>query len=210
MELRQSLDILRRRWWIVVAVPLLIALIAGALALARPARYGVGMRLLVTRDTASASTAGRTADGEDTTAQDLPAILQSAALRHDLAQALAQQGQPIDPAALAGSISATTSEHTVAVMITQAQPERAISIARALITVLQAYGLRYWGDPSATTDRPGLHIGVLDPPEQATRLNGPRSIALEVGLRAAAGLGAAIGLAWMLDALARRRTRIAS
>ena len=206
MELRLYLDILRRHWRIVLAVPVLIALISGATALARPARYAVQMRLLVTRDMSDASAVGRTAAGEDTTAQDLPAILKSAAFRRDLAQALAQHGQPLDEATLLDMISATTSEHEVVAMVAGTLPEQALAVAKALIEVLQTQGLRYWGDPNATAEHPGLNVGVLDPPEQAVRLNGPRSVVLEVGLRALAGLGAAIGLVFALDFLERRKT----
>ena len=49
MELYLYLDILRRRWPIVVAVPLLVALIRLAVAATQPPRYGATARLLVTR-----------------------------------------------------------------------------------------------------------------------------------------------------------------
>jgi protein tyrosine kinase modulator len=205
MELRLYLDILRRHWRIVLAVPVLIALISGAVALARPARYAVQMRLLITRDMNNASAVGRTAAGEDTTAQDLPAILKSTAFRRDLAQALAQRGQPTDEARLINMISATTSEHEVVATVADTLPEQALVVANALIEVLQTKGLRYWGDSSATSEHPGLHVGVLDPPEQVVHLGGPRSLVLEVGLRTLAGLGAAIGLVFMLDFLERRK-----
>src|SRR5690349_14413585 len=102
MELHLYIDILRRHWRIVLAVPLLVALLSLAVALSRPPIYGVQSRLLVTRDNANTSAAGRTAAGEDTTAEDLPAILDSAIFRHDLAQALAQRGQPVDERSLVG------------------------------------------------------------------------------------------------------------
>src|SRR5690349_1838710 len=154
MEQRLYLDILRRHWRIVLAVPLLIALISGAVALTRPARYGVQARLLVTRDNANTSAAGRTVAGEDTTAEDLPAILNSATFRHDLAQALAQRGQPIGEASLIGTISASANLEEVSVTVADASPERAMAIASQLIVVLQNQGLRYWGDPNVTPQQP--------------------------------------------------------
>ena len=199
MELYLYLAILRRHWWIVLAVPLLVALLSGAAALAWPARYGVQTRLLITRDPYTASAVGRTVEGEDTTAEDLPAILNSASFRHDLAQALARHGQPVDEASLVGMISASVNLEEVVTTVADESPERAMAVANELIVVLQTQGLRYWGDSSATPQRPGLHVGVLDPPAQAVRLNGPRSFALEVTLRTLAGLGAAIGLAFLLD-----------
>lgn len=205
MELGPYLNILRRHWWMIVALPLLVALVSTAVALAQPARYGVLVRLLITRDPGHSGVAGRTADGEDTTAQDVPAIVQSAAFRADLAQELARRGTPADPAALAGAISAATSEHTVALTVADVQPDRAIKIAQALIAVLQTQGLRYWGDPSAAAGNASLLVGVLDPPTQAMRLNGPRALGLEVGLRTLAGIGAGFGLATGLDFYQRRK-----
>ena len=49
MELRLYLSILRRRWWILVALPLLVAVISGVAAVRQPARYGTTVRLLITR-----------------------------------------------------------------------------------------------------------------------------------------------------------------
>jgi hypothetical protein len=165
------------------------------------------MRLLVTRDTKDASAVGRTAAGEDTTAQDLPAILKSAAFRRDLALALAQRGQPVDEAALIDMISATTSEHEVVATIAGSLPDQLVVVATAVVEVLQSRGLLYWGDPTATREHPGLQVGVLDPPGQARRVNGLRSIVLEVGLRTLAGLGAAIGLVFLIDYLERRKAK---
>jgi hypothetical protein len=207
MERELYLGILRRYWWLVVAVPLLTALIATAAALGRPPRYGATARLLITRDPSSPGAAGRTAAGEDTTAQDLPAILSSAAFRHDLAAELARRGQPIGEADLAGAISASTSEHAVAIVVASGQPGQATAIAQALIEVLRAGGMRYWGDASATPAQPGLLVGVLDPPGQAVRLDSLRSLALEIGLRTLASLGAAAGLAFVLYYIRRRSRR---
>ena len=63
MELQLYLDILRRHWLLVLAVPLLVALLSLAVALSRPPIFGVQARLLVTRDNADTSAAGRTAAG---------------------------------------------------------------------------------------------------------------------------------------------------
>src|SRR4051794_17245184 len=106
MDLRLYLHILRRRWWLVVALPLLVALLSGAVALARPARYGTTARLLVTRSAVvDGSSAGLTDEGEDKTSLDLPAIVSGAPFRHDLAEALARNGRPVDEATLASAIT---------------------------------------------------------------------------------------------------------
>ncbi len=69
MEFYLYLDILRRRWPIVVAAPLLVALISLLVALMQPPRYGATASLLVTRPPLG------NLDAEDTLAYDLPAIV---------------------------------------------------------------------------------------------------------------------------------------
>jgi len=205
MELRLYLAILRRRWPLVVAVPLLVALISGGAALARAPRYGTATRLLVTRGAAAGSTAGLTDLREDKTAQDLPAIVSGAAFRQDLAAELAGRGQPIDQAALAGAIRAGNQEHVVTIAFEGANPAATTAIAEATIDLVRRNGLRYWGDPSATPERPGLDVAVLDPPGTPARLNGPRAMAQEVALRALLGLIAAAGAAFVLHYLSEHR-----
>lgn len=96
MELQHYLAILRRRWRLVAAVPLLAALFSLALALMRPPVYGLTARLLVTRGGApEGSTAGLTAELEDKTAQDLPAIVGGAPFAQDVARELAARGRPL-------------------------------------------------------------------------------------------------------------------
>lgn len=201
MELRQYLNILRRRWRMLVLLPLLVALVSTAAALARPARYVTSIRLLVTRAAGAPGVAGLSDRGEDTTAQDLPAIVQSSTFRADLAAELARRGQPIEPAALVGTLAAGFSEHTVGIMIQAATPAAASTIAEATLALLREQGLKYWGIANSAKGEPGLNIGLLDPPAPPTRLNGPRAIALDVGLRTLLGLGAAAGLALLLHRL---------
>src|SRR5689334_17728394 len=106
MELRLYLHILRRRWWILVALPLLVAVISGVVAARQPARYGTTVRLLITRGTiAGDDAAGLTDQGEDKTALDLPAIISGTTFREDLARELTSAGHPIDAAALAGALN---------------------------------------------------------------------------------------------------------
>jgi hypothetical protein len=202
MELRLYLAILRRRWWVVVVIPLLIALVSGVVAISRPARYGLTARLLVTRGLAAdGSTAGLTNQGEDKTAQDLPAIVSGAPFARDLTQELARRGSPLDAAALAGAIRASNQDHVVFIAVEAPRPEQAVAIAQAAVALIQSNGLRYWGDPRATPERPGLNVAALDLPAEATLLNGPRAIAQEVAVRALLALIAGVGLVFGLHYL---------
>jgi capsular polysaccharide biosynthesis protein len=205
MELRLYLDILRHRWWILVALPLLVAGISGVAAASQPARYGTTVRLLITRGPiAGDNAAGLTDQGEDKTALDLPAIISGAPFRSDLARELTRQGHPIDAAALAGALNGIRQDNVVTIAISAARPEDAVAIGPAMVALLKANGLRYWGDQGAMPGAPGLNVGVLDLPEQAALLNGPRAIAIDVALRALLALIAAVGLAFGLHYLERR------
>jgi len=86
-------------------------------------------------------------------------------------------------AELGGALKADRQEHVVTVAIEAARAEDAVAIGQALVALIKANGLRYWGDSRATPDQPGLNVGVLDLPEQATLLNGPRAIAIDTALR---------------------------
>jgi capsular polysaccharide biosynthesis protein len=199
MELRLYLAILRRRWWILAALPLLVAAISGLAAARQPARYGTTARLLITRGPiAGDNAAGLTDQGEDKTALDLPAIISGAPFRDDLARELARQGNPIDPAELAGALNGIRQDNVVTVAISAARPADAVAIGPAMVALLKANGLRYWGDPRAAPGASGLNVGVLDLPDQAVLLNGPRAIAIDIALRALLALIVAVGLAFGL------------
>ena len=211
MELRLYLAILRRRWWLLVALPLLVAAISGVAAASQPARYGTTVRLLITRgEIPSDDTAGLTDQGEDKTALDLPAIISGTTFRGDLARELTRQGNQIDQAALAGALNGIRQDNVVTVAISAARPEDAVAIGPALVALLKANGLRYWGDPRAVLGVAGLNVGVLDLPDQAALLNGPRAIAIDVALRALLALLAAVGLALGLHYLENARAHLSS
>jgi capsular polysaccharide biosynthesis protein len=205
MELRLYLDILRRRWWLLAVLPLLVALVSAAAAASRPARYGTTVRLLITRGPIGGDgAAGLTDQGEDKTALDLPAIVSGTTFRSDLARELARQGRPIGEQELAGALSGVRQENVVAIAVEAARQEDAVAIGQAMVALLKTNGLRYWGDPRATAESPGLNVGVLDLPDQAALLNGPRAIAIDVALRALLALVVAIGVAFALHYLGKR------
>lgn len=207
MELRLYLAILRRRWWMLVALPLLVAAISGLAAASQPARYGTTVRLLITRgQTAGDDAAGLTDQGEDTTALDLPAIISGATFRSDLVRELTRQGHPIDAAALVGALNGIRQDNLVTIAVAAAQPTDAVAIGPAMVALLKANGLRYWGAARAVPGAPGLNVGVLDLPNQATLLNGPRAVAINMALRALLALIVAVGLAFGLHYLGQRQT----
>jgi capsular polysaccharide biosynthesis protein len=199
MEFYLYLDIIRRRWPIVVAVPLLVALISLAAALMQPPRYGATARLLVTRPGAA------TVDAEDTLAYDLPAIVGGAPFAADVAAELARRGRPLEQALVAQALHGENQKHVVYLSATTAGPAEAVAIVQAAVDLVRTNGLRYWGDTSVIPERPGVNVAVLDLPGEAVLLNGPRAIALEVALRALLSLLAGVGAAFALHYLDDRR-----
>src|SRR5262245_13860458 len=199
MELYLYLDILRRRWPIVAALPLLVALISLVAALAQPPRYGATARLLVTRPGAT------TVDAEDTLAYDLPAIVGGQPFAADVVAELAHRGRPLDQALVAQALHAENQKHVVYLSASTANPADAVAIAQVAVDLVQSNGLKYWGDPNATLEHPGILVAVLDQPAEAALLNGPRAIALEVALRAFLGLIVGVGAAFTLHYLGDHR-----
>jgi capsular polysaccharide biosynthesis protein len=199
MELRLYLEILRRRWPLVVGVPLLVALLSLGFAVMQPPRYGATARLLVTRP------GSVTVDVEDTLAYDLPAIVGGEPFALQVTQELARRGYALDPAVVERSLHGENQKHVVSLSATTSNPADAVAIVVAAVALIKTNGLRYWGDPDVTPARPGIDITVLSLPAQAVLLNGPRAIAQEVGLRALLGLTAAVGAAFALHYLDQGR-----
>ncbi|MFL5805478.1 MAG: YveK family protein [Roseiflexaceae bacterium] len=195
MELYLYLDILRRRWPIVVAVPLLVALISLAVAATQPPRYGATARLLVTRPLFG------NIDGEDTLAYDLPAIAGGKPFAQDVAAELARRGRPLDTALVEQALHAENQRHVVYLSASTGDPADAVAIVQAAVDLIKTNGRRYWDDSNATPEYPGAAVAVLELPAAAAQLNGPRAIALDVALRALLGLIAGIAAAFALHYL---------
>jgi capsular polysaccharide biosynthesis protein len=199
MELYLYLDILRRRWPIVAAVPLLVALLSVAVAATQPPRYGVTARLLVTLPLIG------NIDAEDTLAYDLPAIAGGKPFAQDVAAELARRGRPLDTALVEQALHAENQRHVVYLSASTADPADAVAIVQAAVDLIKTNGRRYWGDSNATPEHPSAAVAVLDLPDAAALLNGPRAIALNVALRALLGLIAGIAAAFALHYLGDRR-----
>lgn len=196
MNLFDYWNILRRRWLLVLGLPLLVALISLAVGLTRTPRYESSARVIATRGVADEnSTAGMTWAREDTVAQDLPTIISSAAFARDVAAELQRQGSALDEAAVAGSLHGANDGKIVTITAAATRPEDAQAIAQAAINMLQANGLRYWGDPTWSPEEPGVNIGPLDPAGAARAVPTRRQIFEDALLRAAVGLIVGVGLA---------------
>lgn len=205
MTLYKLATSLRRRWLLVLTIPLLVALLSLGWQLTRPPRYESSARLIVTRGvTDPNSTAGITWAREDTVAQDLPTIISSAAFAQDVAAEINRRGIALDAGQLMGALRSANDGKIVTITATTGQPEAAPQIIDVAISELQQNGLRYWGDPTWTPQTPGVNIGPLDPPSAAVAVPSRREIAIDAALRAIVGLVVAIAIALGLEVLERR------
>lgn len=204
MFLREYLAILRRFWMLVLALPLLVGGVSLALALRQPAVYQATARLLVTQGPPSSAAEPLPAVADEATwatteyiLDDLPFVLQSAAFADDVAATLDAEGYGVDPATVRGAFAVEVTHRAVYLVATAASPDMALALARGAITTLQEGGLRYWGRaPSG-----GLEVAVLDPPVAAAPVGGLRSLLFDVGARAVLALAAAVGIAFLFNAL---------
>ncbi|HEU4327194.1 MAG TPA: Wzz/FepE/Etk N-terminal domain-containing protein [Roseiflexaceae bacterium] len=200
MEIYHYFTIVRRRWPIVVVLPLLAGLLALAAALLQPPAYAASARVLVHRATAiEARAADPTVRVDDTVTDDLPAILRGEQLAREVSEELARRGHTLEPAAVQASLSGEIDNRSVLLSARAGDPDTALAVLQTTIDLLRANGLRYWGARTEPQES-GITLALLESPS-ATQLNGTRAVALSVGLRTLAGLGAGVGLAFLLHYL---------
>jgi len=199
MQLRAYITILRRFWPLLLFLPLLTGGLSAVLALSRPPTYQVVTRLLVTQAPLPGATDASLADLADGATwasseyilDDLPAVLTSSSFAADLLPQLTAAGHRLDLAAIRTGLQVEVSHRSVTLRATAATAEAAVALVETAVTVLRQGGLRYWG----RTPAGGLWVAELDPPGAAIRLDGPRTLMSEVGVRTALALAAAIGIA---------------
>lgn len=199
MQLRAYITILRRFWPLLLLLPLLTGGLSTLLVMNRPPTYQAITRLLVTQAPLPGATDASLADLADGATwanseyilDDLPAVITSRSFAADVLPQLAATGQSLDLAAIRAGLRVEVSHRSVTLSATATTAEAAVALAQTAVTVLRQGGLRYWG----RTPAGGLWVAELDPPGVAIRLDGPRTLISEVGLRIALALAAAIGIA---------------
>jgi capsular polysaccharide biosynthesis protein len=203
MQLREYLSILRRYWPLVALLPLLAGGLSLAVALRRPPAYQAAAKLLVTqapseRDaTLPSLDDGATWTTTEYILDDLPHVLQSVAFAEDVHAAMAAEGYPIEIVAIQTGLRPEVTHRAVYLVATAAAPDTAAALLRNAVAALSAGGLKYWGRAPAG----GLEVAVLDPPSAAAPVGGLRDLVIDVGARVALALAAAVGLAFLLNAL---------
>lgn len=210
MQLWYYLAIVRRFWWLVLFLPLAVGALSLAVALAQPPAYVAAARLMVTQ-TPFAPDATATLpdvnlnyswDSSEFILDDLPQVIASAVFAADVATELQARGVTVAPSVVQAGLSAEIFHRSVSLRAVAGDPDTALAIASAAISVLREHGLQYWGRDLAGA--PGLSVAVLDPPAAAQASGGLRDVAQDVVLRSGLAFALAVGLAFLLHYLDNR------
>jgi capsular polysaccharide biosynthesis protein len=203
MQLREYAAIMRRFWPLIVILPLLVAGLSAISALRQPTRYAASARVMITQAPLALPPDSAFPDfnlqnswaSSSYIVDDMPQIATGLALAEDISAILAEQGYTISPEEVRAGMSAGVVHRAITLNASAADPVLPPAMLRGAISALQRNGLTYWGRSSAPD--PGLSVAVLDPPGAAAPLNTTRGLLLDVGLRSALALAAAVGLAFL-------------
>ncbi len=189
MELRQVLVVLRRRWWLVVGLPLVV--FAGTLVQSANQPYTATVQavVLIPGDT---ETTGNAERPELMVLDDGPTLVTSPAFAGLVKERLGSGSiaQRLDADDVQGALSAERYSRTLTIQATRADPDEALAIGRAVANVLPDAVNRYLvaaGAQPATVE-------ILRRPTEAVRDLTSRGLILIVqtlvALVAGAGLAA--------------------
>lgn len=197
MELRTYWKILIRRWWLVVAPVLVVALYVAATYTSPSPVYQVMMRFA-----AGTSPAGLSLDydrhhswlASEYIANGLANIAETGAFAQAVAARLADTGLEIAPGTIQPAIVTDNARSILVVYLAWPDAEQIVAIAEAIAAELTGNGAAYF--PQLEDVEPAVRLldapaPVPLPPGLRTQLMGP---AIKIGL--AAGIGVALALLW--------------
>ncbi len=205
MELREHWEIVRRRWWL----PLALALLVGALSAvqmrlweARPPLYSASMRLLV--GVLPAAEADATAYDpryygwltSEYLVDDFTEVVRSALFAQQVSERLAEQAITVPPGAIQGS-AATGSLHRILTLgFTWPDAAQLEAIAAAAAAELSEDAADYFQQLGTA----GAGVTLIDGPSVGAVGPGLRE-QLELPLRVLLALLVGLGLVYLLDYL---------
>ncbi len=200
MELRQYWEIAARRWQLIVVVTGL-TFVASALMLAfGPTYYKGELRLVVSVEPEPTQGSNYLYDPRyyswltsEYLVDDLGEVIRSEAFAREVS---ARLNQSVPPDAIRRDLSTKKTHRILAVTITTSDPKQSLDIATALKDVIEAKADNYFLQLS-TGD---AMVEIIDGP-RVDREMGRMRLALELGLRTAVGLLAAVALAFLLHYL---------
>ena len=206
MELRRYAAILRRAWWIVLGVPLLVLLASLPGFGPDPERYRVVTKFAVTQGDPTTSDTLMPAfntyhswQSSQYIIDDLPPIINSRAFAELVAAQTPPDQSALDPATVQAALTVEREHRIMSLIVDAPAAEQAQQIAQTSLDVLQAQGLALWNRSSPG----GLSIRVLQTPTQVEALRRWPQPVTRLALRFMLGLVAGIGLAFLRHYLDR-------
>lgn len=217
MELRHYFGILRRSWPLVLGLPLLVALLTIGLWFVLPHRYGVIVQMLVTQQPFATNEPVVTLPdynnfnswaASEYVVDDILQLVETPVFATDIAAWINQQrGLSLDVEDVSAGLSAERQHRTISLSAEADRPEHATLIAQGAVAMLQTKGLQYWAREGQ------LDVSVLSNPDEAERVDGLSTLALNVVIRTLLAGLLAVGLAFLrhyLDQTLRQRGDVES
>lgn len=199
MELREYWGILTRRWHWVAVVTALTFIASAAMVMVGPNPYKAEVRLVV-----SVKPEPRQGDyyqydkyytwlTSEYLVDDFGEVIKSDAFAADVS---ARLGSSIPPAAIKRDTKTTKTHRILTVTVTTGSAEQSGRIAQAIKDSMDSQASKYFAELGSGD----ALLRVIDGPSVEPEMGAPRK-ALEIGLRTAVGLLAAVALAFLLHYL---------
>lgn len=188
MELPELIATLRRRWWLVLLVPIVVAGIVIWYSQSRPYQVTLRATVLIPGDT---EVPGNSERPELMVMDDVPALVDSRAFAEGVHAAMPETALSVED--VQAALDATRYSRVVTVSVTRESEAEATEIAAAVEQTLPDLINRYLipaGGAPAT-------VNVIDPPSEASRSRPDDRVRFVVLLMVAAALGG--GLAVVVD-----------
>lgn len=200
MELKVYLQALRRRWPVIVALPLLVGLLAIAQELSRETSYAAQTRLRVISELMNGNFTEYPQDdnfiASEYAIDDLVEAVRGNVFASAVAERVRATGIEISGDEVQSAIAANREHRVLTVTVRSPNPAQAEAIASEAAAELEAAAFDYIGVPSPDV---GSVVRVIDLPSEASPDTSRMRLLLL--LEVVAAIGAGVLLAFLLDYL---------
>jgi capsular polysaccharide biosynthesis protein len=200
MELKVYLQALRRRWPVILALPLIVALLAIVQDVSRETTYATDARLRVISERIEGDFTDYPDDdnfiASEYAIDDLVEAVRGNVFAAAVAERVRASGMDIGSEEVESAIASDREHRVLTVTVRSADPERAEAIAREATLELEASAFEYIGFPSPDS---GQVVTVIDQPGEAGPDTSRARLLLILQIVAAAGAG--VLLAFLIDYL---------
>ena len=206
MELREYWSIIRRRWWLPLALTLVAFVASTAVGLRGAAAYKTDLRIAVSTIPTADPSAERFYDqayyanlDSEYLADDMSELMHSQAFAGEVRRELAtQRGIDVDVETFVNATRTKKTHRFIDVTITTATPELGKEIGESISRILSDPA--HLGIYLRALTTSNTQMSVVTPPD-THRANSAVGLVSEVGLRTVIGLLVGIGLAFLVDYL---------